>query len=133
MNGAIDLVLECMKEKGMTQTELARSLGEDVRVINQQLHRQQDLKAARFLDVMEHMGYRVELVDNEGIRKVSEDAVGAIASGEVKGDRFYMQKDDGSIVGIRMNEGVYETKEFWSKPECFEWLLCDAQKIGENQ
>ena len=44
MAKVIELIKESMKEKKMTQTELAKSLGEDVRVINQQLNRQQDLK-----------------------------------------------------------------------------------------
>ena len=99
MAKVIELIKESMKEKKMTQTELAKSLGEDVRVINQQLNRQQDLKAERFLEVMEHIGYRVEMVDNDGIRKVCEDMLDDIKAGNVKGDKFYIQKDNGSIIG----------------------------------
>lgn len=72
MAKVIELIKESMKEKKMTQTELAKSLGEDVRVINQQLNRQQDLKAERFLEVMEHIGYRVEMVDNDGMSELTK-------------------------------------------------------------
>lgn len=110
-------------QQEQTQTELAKSLGEDVRVINQQLNRQQDLKAERFLEVMEHIGYRVEMVDNDGIRKVCEDMLDDIKAGNVKGDKFYIQKDNGSIIGIRVSDGDAEVKEFWNKADCFDWLI----------
>lgn len=123
MAKVIELIKESMEEKKMTQTELAKSLGEDVRVINQQLNRQQDLKAERFLEVMEHIGYRVEMVDNDGIRKVCEDMLDDIKTGNVSGDKFYIQKDDGSIIGIRVSDGDAEVKEFWNKADCFDWLI----------
>lgn len=123
MARVIELVQECMKEKKMTQRELAKSLGEDVRVINQQLNRQKDLKAERFLEVMEHIGYRVEMVDNDGIRKVCEDMFDDIKAGKANGDKFYIQKDDGSIIGIKTTGEESEVEEFWNKAECFDWLI----------
>lgn len=123
MAKVIDLVLECMKEKKMTQTELAKSLGEDVRVINQQLNRQKDLKAERFLEIMEHIGYRVEMVDNEGIRKVCEDMIDSIQAGAIKGNMFYAEKGDGTIIGIRSNGEGFEVEEFGNKADCFGWLI----------
>lgn len=123
MAKVIELIKESMKEKKMTQTELAKSLGEDVRVINQQLNRQQDLKAERFLEVMEHIGYRVEMVDNDGIRKVCEDMLDDIKAGKANGDKFYIQKDDGSIIGIKTTGEEPEVEEFWNKAECFDWLI----------
>ena len=123
MAKVIDLVLECMKEKKMTQTELAKSLGEDVRVINQQLNRQQDLKAERFLEVMEHIGYRVEVVDNDGIRKVDESMIDEIKSGEIRGRMLYAEKGDGTIIGIYSNGEVFDVDEFGNKPDCFDWLI----------
>lgn len=126
MARVIELVQECMKEKKMTQRELAKSLGEDVRVINQQLNRQKDLKAERFLEVMEHIGYRVEMVDNDGIRKVCEDMLDDIKAGKANGDKFYIQKDDGSIIGIKTAGGEPEVEEFWNKAECFDWLISHA-------
>lgn len=123
MAKVIELIKESMREKKMTQTELAKSLGEDVRVINQQLNRQQDLKAERFLEVMEHIGYRVEMVDNDGIRKVCEDMLDDIKAGKANGDKFYIQKDDGSIIGIKTTGEEPEVEEFWNKAECFDWLI----------
>ncbi len=123
MAKVIELVLECMKEKKMSQTELAKSLGEDVRVINQQLNRQQDLKAERFLEVMEHIGYRVEIVDNDGIRKVCEGMIDEIQCGGVKGNMFYAEKDDCTIIGIYSKAEVFEVEEFGNKADCFRWLI----------
>ena len=126
MAKVIDLVVECMNEKGMTQTELANSLGEDVRVINQQLNRQQDLKAERFLEVMEHIGFRVEIVDNDGIRKIDESIVEGMTPATVKGDKFYAEKNDGSIVGVYLKDGMYQIEEFGNKADCFDWLISFA-------
>lgn len=123
MAKVIELVLECMKEKKMTQTELAKLLGEDVRVINQQLNRQKDLKAERFLEVMEHIGYRVEMVDNDGIHKVCEGMIDDIQAGEVKGSLFYAEKGDGKIIGIYSKAEVFEVEEFGNKADCFGWLI----------
>lgn len=119
----IELIKESMKEKKMTQTELARSLGEKVQVINQQLNRQQDLKAERFLEVMEHIGYRVEMVDNDGIRKVCENMIDDIQTGAAAGNMFYAEKDDGTIIGIYSKAEVFEVEEFGNKADCFDWLI----------
>ena len=123
MAKTIDLVRECLKAKKMTQTELAESLGEDVRVINQQLNKQQDLKTSRFLEVMEHIGYRVEVVDNNGIRKISD--MGGSFDREKDG-LYYMESEDG-IIGIRCKSGEVTTEKFGEKGDCFDWLLSDAQ------
>ena len=126
MARTIEMVKRCLKEKKMTQTELAMSLGEDVRTINQQLNRQKDLKAERFFEVMEHIGYMVELVDNEGIRKVSNGMIDAIQCGAVKGNMFYTEKEDGSVIGIYSKAECFEVKEFGKREDCFDWLLSHA-------
>ena len=133
MAKTIDLVIKCLKEKKMTQTELAKSLGEDVRIINQQLNRQQDLKAERFLEVMEHIGYRVEMVDNDGIRKVREEMINNIQAGVIKGSMFYAEKDDDKIIGIYSETDMCEVEEFGNKADCFEWLISHTQTAGKFQ
>lgn len=127
MAKTIDLVRECLKEQHMTQTELSKSLGEDVRVVNQQLNKQKDLKTERFIELMEHIGYRVEIIENDGIRKVSEKLIGDIQAGAVRGNMFYAEKDDGTIVGIYSKAEVFEVENFGNKADCFDWLISHAQ------
>lgn len=127
MTKVTDFIKESLKKKKITQTELAKSLGEDVRVINQQLNRQQDIKAERFLEVMEHIGYRIDIVDNDGIRKTCSDMIDDIKNGRAKGSKFYIQKEDGFIVGIYAKDNVVELEEFWNKSDCFNWLISHTQ------
>ena len=68
----------------------------------------------------------VEMVDNDGIRKVCENMLDDIKAGNVSGDKFYIQKDDGSIIGIRVSDGDAEVEEFWNKADCFDWLISHA-------
>lgn len=49
-----------------------------------------------------------------------------IKAGNVSGDKFYIQKDDGSIIGIRVSNGDAEVEEFWNKADCFDWLISHA-------
>mgnify|MGYP000799333906 FL=1 len=49
-----------------------------------------------------------------------------IKAGNVSGDKFYIQKDDGSIIGIRVSDGDAEVEEFWNKADCFDWLISHA-------
>ena len=67
MKKAASAILSCLEEKKMSQRQLAARMGEDVRHLNQQLNRQSDMKVERFTDVLDHIGYRVEVVENGGI------------------------------------------------------------------
>ena len=118
---AQEIIIDCLTEKGMTQTQLAASLGEDRRSINQQLKKRNDMKVERFVDVLEHMGYRVEIVENDDIRKVSaEYADRIVTEREPRGLFWYF---DGNVyVGIDNTDGEAYCEEFSSKEDCFEWL-----------
>lgn len=121
MKKAADMIIDCLEEKAMSQTQLAASMGEDVRRINQQLNRQADMKVERFTDVLDHIGYRVEVVENDNIRKVVEGyAKTIIEKKEPKGLFWYF--DERVYVGIDNLEGNAIAKEFETKEECFAWL-----------
>ena len=92
MKKAASAILGCLEEKKMSQRQLAARMGEDVRHLNQQLNRQSDMKVERFTDVLDHIGYRVEVVENGDIQKVCEDfANSIIENGEPKG-LFWQEK-----------------------------------------
>jgi len=98
-------------------------MGEDVRHINQQLHRQQDMKVERFIDVLEHIGYRLEIVDNKGIRKATPKfADEIIANRKPEGLYWYIDEKDGFYIGIDNSVGEAFVESFASKQECFKWL-----------
>lgn len=137
MGKAASVILKCLKEKGIAQRQLASIMGEDVRNLNQQLHRQQDMKVERFIDVLEHAGYRLEIVDNDGIRKVSKKfAKEVIETRKPKGLFWY--EEDEAIVGIdnSNNDAWVEEFKFSSKEDCFKWLRGDfynnVQGIYDN-
>ena len=121
MKKAADVIIDCLAEKGMTQTQLAACMGEDVRNINQQLNRRNDMKVERFVDVLNHIGYRVEIVENDGIRKVSpEYGQEIINTKEPKGLFWYETEDN--FIGIDNMVGEAAVNGFSSREECFEWL-----------
>lgn len=121
MSKAADTILSCLEAKGMSQRQLAASMDEDVRYLNQQLNRQKDMKLDRFIDVLNHIGYRVEVVDNGGIRKVNPDyALEIINTGKPNG-QFWLMKDD-SYIGIDNTSGEIATEKFRTREQCFEWL-----------
>lgn len=127
MKKAASAILGCLEEKKMSQRQLAARMGEDVRHLNQQLNRQSDMKVERFTDVLDHIGYRVEVVENGGIQKVCEDfANSIIENGEPKGPFWYQTGE--VFVGIdnqRFSEP--KTAEFQNKEMCWQWLLEQCQ------
>ena len=121
MKRAADTIISCLKEKNMSQTQLAESLGEDRRHLNQQLHRQNDMKVERFIEVLDHIGYRVEIVENDGIRKVSSEYANQIIETRKPEGKFWLI-DGEKYIGIDNEDGQAWVDEFSSKEECFAWL-----------
>ena len=118
---AANAIITCLKEKGITQTKLAERMGEDCRYLNQQLNRLQDMKVERFADVLDYMGYRLEIVENDGIQRVSQEfAITILESKEPKG--LYWYSIGQIFVGIDNTDGEVWVEEFESKEECFVWL-----------
>lgn len=121
MGKAAEAIITCIKGKNMTQRQLAEQMGEDVRMLNQQLHRQKDLKVERFIDVLEHIGYRLEIVDNDGILKVSKEFGEKIVETKKPLGLFWYTDGDKAI-GVYNSHGMGDKAEFASKEDCFRWL-----------
>lgn len=121
MKKAADTIFDCLEEKKMSQRQLAVCMGEDVRNLNQQLNRRNDMKVERFIDVLDYIGYRVEIVENDGIRKVSENYAKQIIENREPRGRFWF---DGNkvFIGIDNTEGKVLVEEFASKEMCFDWF-----------
>lgn len=124
MKKAADTIVSCLEEKKMSQRQLATCMGEDVRYLNQQLNRQKDMKVERFTDVLDHIGYRVEVVDNDGIRKVcAEYAKMIIETGEPKG--LFWCETEGVFTAIDNTNAEMFCEDFSSKEEVFKWFRCE--------
>ena len=121
MGKAASVIMKCLKEKGIAQSQLASIMGEDVRNLNQQLHRQQDMKVERFVDVLEHIGYRLEIVENDGIRKVSVEYGNKILE-EKKIEGLFWTENNEVYKGIVCKLGGTRFETFGSKEDCFRWL-----------
>lgn len=133
MKKAAGTIVNCLEEKNMSQRQLAACMGEDVRYLNQQLNRQKDMKVERFTDVLDHIGYRVEVVDNDGIRKVCEAyARQIIEKGEPKG--LFWCESNGLFTAVDSTGTELFCEDFFSKEEMFKWLKChkckDANGFG---
>lgn len=124
MKKAANVIKRCLEAKGFSQRHIARCMGEDVRHLNQQLNRHEDMKVERFIEVLEHIGYRVEIVENDGIRKVSPDyAKEVIENGVEAGKNMkFWHGWGGKYTGISAVGKIAVVKEFGSKEDCFQWL-----------
>ena len=118
---ASEIVMKCLKKNNLKQRQLAARMGEDVRQLNQQLCRNKDMKVARFSDVLEHAGYRLEIIENGGIQRVCREfANHVIETGKPIG-HFYVFAD-GIYTGIDNCTGDALNKDFNSYEECMKWL-----------
>lgn len=121
MNKAAEMIKECMEEKNLTQTKLAERMSEDRRNLNQQLFRQKDMKVERFVEIMNYIGYRVEIAENDGIQKVSNEFSAEIIE-KRKPEGLFWTEEDGKYVGIDNSTGDAFTEDFDTKERCFAWL-----------
>ena len=121
MKKAANVIKRCLEAKGFSQRHIARCMGEDVRHLNQQLNRHEDMKVERFIEVLEHIGYRVEIVENDGIRRVSMDYVKELTENRVENGKFWYECG-GRYSGIIVEDCKVDVKSFDSKEECFQWL-----------
>lgn len=120
MKRAANIVVDCLKKKGLSQRQLAASMGEDVRSLNQQLKRQQDMKFGRFSEVLEHIGYGVYIVDI-GCRKVTPEFGKHIAETmKPKGMFWYVENDIFTVIDNTHNEMFIE--EFSDFENCKKWI-----------
>ena len=118
---ASKIVLKCLEEKKLSQRQLAARMGEDVRYLNQQLNRQKDMKVERFSDVLEHAGYRMEVVENDGIQRVCQEYAKQVIEARVPTGKFYTFAE-GVYTGIDNESGEAWTEDFESYEECMKWL-----------
>lgn len=122
---ASEIVLKCLDEKKMSQRQLATRMGEDARGLNQQLRRQLDMKVKRFSDVLEHAGYRLEVVENDGIQRVCQEFASQVIETRQPIGYFYTFTN-GLYVGIDNGTGDAWVEEFNSYEECMKWLKHEA-------
>jgi len=122
MNTTGDVVLKCMEQAGINQTELARRMGIDRRNLNQMLHRGQDIKTKMFTEMLECMGFDLKLEKVSAIR-VNQKLLNVIAtSGEPKG-RYWGTDSIGAIYkGVVNDASGTLSQEFSSKTELMDWL-----------
>lgn len=133
MKKAQEIIADSLKEKKISQTELAKSMGEDVRLLNQQMKRVKDMKVSRFADVMEHLGYEVTLKDHE-YRKVSPEYGKAIIEAGKPSGLFWYQEAD-QFVAIDTDREPALTATFSSAEDMKKWLnksLADGRKISRK-
>lgn len=124
MKKAAYTVISCLEEKNMSQRQLALTMGEDARYLNQQLRRQNDMKVERFIDVLDHIGYRVDVVDNGGVKKVCEEySRKIIETGEPKG--LFWSFANGIYTAIDSTKSEVLVIDFQSKDDCFRWFRCE--------
>lgn len=91
------------------------------RGLNQQLNRQEDMKVKRFIDILEHAGYRMEIVENDGIQRVCHEYANQVIDTRVPTGKFYTLAE-GIYTGIDNESGEAWTADFESYEECMKWL-----------
>ena len=129
MNFAAQAIIKCLENENMTQSQLAVLLGEDVRGVNQQIRRQHDMKVERFIDVLEHIGYRIEIVRDDGIRKVCREYADDVIKNQRPCGMLWTETENG-YRGIYGSEDGICSEEFDDKEKCMKWLI--QKKFGAD-
>lgn len=122
MKVAANTIKSCLKEANMTQSQLAKNMGTSNQNLSQMLRVRNDMKVETFIDMLEHIGYRVEIIKNNGFQKVSPEMYEEIYESGIPGGHFWCE-DGGKYKAIYIDEvygGIVE--EFDTKEECIEWL-----------
>lgn len=112
MNRATDTVLKCIEESGINQTILASRMGTDRRNLNQMLHRGKTIKQDKYEEMLECMGYTIELKKTGAIRvnaKMLDEADNTSTLWCDKGDYYAALKNG-------------EREYFTDKDEMLKWL-----------
>lgn len=79
------------------------------------------MKVGRFSDVLEHAGYRLEVVENDGIQRVCQEyARQIIETREPRG--YFYTFENGIYTGIDNGTGDAWSEDFDSREECMKWL-----------
>lgn len=122
---AANVIDNCLREKNMTQTEVASHLGESIANFNQRLRRDKDIKVSTFVEILEAMGFRVDIVDI-GINKVSSGYIEKIVRGDIKvaDGKYYCitENADTEVTGVCSKDSKIEVKKFENATNCLEWL-----------
>ena len=118
---ASEIVMKCLEEKNLSQRQLAKRMGEDVRKLNQQINRQNDMKVKRFADVLDYAGYRLEVVENDDIQRVCQEFANQVTETRQPIGYFYTFAA-GIYTGIDNGTGDALTENFYSYEECMKWL-----------
>lgn len=120
MSKASEIVLECIENKKLTQTELAARVGEDRRNMNEQLRRQNDMKFDRVTKLVEASGYRLA-VEETGINIVDASyGLKVVETGSPFGKFIY--EENGEFFAVNTTEGKLDIKASPTKEEAFGWL-----------
>lgn len=117
------IIKQCMKEKGISQTDVANEMGEDRRLLNVQLMQVGSMKVMRFKEILEYLGYRLEIVDNGDTRRVSKDTGDRMLVGDGEDGKVWFEDEDGAFVAVEKNDGKIKFKKFTDRNECVEYLL----------
>ena len=117
------IIKQCMKEKGISQTDVANEMGEDRRLLNVQLMQMGSMKVMRFKEVLEYLGYRLEIVDNGGVRRVSKETGDRMLVGEGDDGKAWFEDEDGAFVAVEKADAKIRFKKFTDRGECVEYLL----------
>ena len=120
MKKASELIMDCMKARGLFQSEVSKRLGEKPQNLNLQLLHRQDMKVGRFTEIMESMGYEVTL-RYRGFSKVTPQYADDVTRTHLPIGRFWYRAGN-LYVGIDNQHGEALTDEFSSFEDMEKWF-----------
>jgi len=122
MNNEAKILKKIMKEQGLTQTELAGEMKISRQLLNAYLQRNDDMKVSTFQEFLEYLGYRIDVVENDGIIRVSEEHGSLILVGSGKDGKYWYKDRDGAFIGIEKSGKDVRFMKFKSKENCLDYL-----------
>ena len=129
MNVAGQIILNCIKEAGISQIELARRTGQDRRNINQMIHRGTDIKYGKFSEMIESAGYDMQLVKTDTIRVHPYLLITIANAGEPKGK--YWCKTGSAYAGVINEDKGSLKRRFENKEDLIRWFKDNGEKSSK--
>lgn len=122
MSRASTILRKIMKDHGISQTELADKMGISTALLSAYLVRNNDIKVGKFEEFLEYLGYRMDIVPNDGIRRVSEECGSRIIVGDGPDGKYWYTENNGNYVGIEKHGQNVKFMKFRRKENCFDYL-----------
>lgn len=137
MSRAQDMIEEMMKKRKMNYSQVSNVMGEVRQLMRQRMNVADDLKAAMFFDLVEALGYEIEVKDKY-IMKVSEAFIERIKNKNSKWHGgfprgLYYHEQGNAYEAFDTRDGKIKSLLFTDKEEMYKWAKAVSRPRSKEE